>query len=61
MIDKPEIFAKADTYGTMTKYEYEWFSESLEEMDLEMLNQLIELVYKEGMKDGISLYKLLET
>lgn len=61
MIEKPEIFAKANTYGTITKYEYEWFSESLDEMGLEMLNQLIELVYKEGMKDGISLYKLLET
>lgn len=61
MIEKPEIFAKANAYGAITKYEYEWFSESLDEMDLEMLNQLIELVYKEGMKDGISLYKLLET
>lgn len=61
MIDKPEIFAKVDTYGTMTEYEYRWLVENLEETDLEILHLLMELVYKEGVKDGISFYKELET
>lgn len=60
MICKPDIFIKAGPYGGVIKNEYQWLAEKLAPIDLESLNNLMNFVYKEGIKDGIEFYRELE-
>ncbi len=62
MLNKPEICVGLAVYGQRTIQEYQWFIEDIEnEMVKENLHALIDCVYKDGVKDGIELCRLLDT
>ncbi len=61
MLKKPEICIGLESYGQRTKQEYEWLTEDWDsEMNLESLHNLMMCVYKDGVKDGIELYRQLD-
>ena len=61
MINKPELFENINDYGGSVIYEYENLAESLDKMQIEILNTIINCVYKEGLKDGFLLHTELDT
>ncbi|WP_425756637.1 hypothetical protein ACPW7J_03615 [Ihubacter sp. rT4E-8] len=62
MLDKPEICVGLEVYGHRTIQEYQWLLEDIDnEMVRENLQALINCVYKDGVKDGIKLYRQLDT
>lgn len=61
MINKPELFENINNYGGSVIYEYENLAESLNGIQIEMLNTIIDYVYKEGLKDGFLLHAELDT
>ncbi len=61
MISKPEIIENICEYGGRVKYEYETLVERLDRLDIEILDTIINCVYKEGVKDGLLLHAELDT
>lgn len=62
MIAKPEICIGLESYGQRTQQEYQWLTEDWESVvDFENLHNLMMCVYKDGVKDGMELYRLLDT
>lgn len=62
MLEKPEIYIGLDMYGQGTLQAYQWLIEDVDdEITMESLHNLINCVYKDGVKDGIELCRLLDT
>lgn len=61
MLKKPELIENAGNYGRQTIYEYENLIDGLEMMKREDLKALLQCVYKDGVKDGITFCMKLET
>lgn len=61
MIRKPELFENISEYGGRVKYEYDNLAERLNSLDIEILDTIINYVYKEGLKDGLLLHAELDT
>ena len=61
MIRKPEIFENIHDYSGRVKYEYDNLAERLNSLDIEILDTIINYVYKEGLKDGLLLHGELDT
>lgn len=61
MISKPEIFENIQDYSDRVKYEYDNLTNRLDRLDIEILDMIINCVYKEGVKDGLLLHTELDT
>ena len=61
MISKPEIFENIHDYSGRVKYEYDNLTNRLERLDIEILDMIINCVYKEGVRDGFLLHAELDT
>ena len=61
MISKPEIFENIHDYSGRVKYEYDNLTNRLDRLDIEILDTIINCVYKEGVKDGFLLHAELDT
>ena len=61
MISKPEIFENIQDYSDRVKYEYDNLTKRLDRLDIEILDMIINCVYKEGVKDGLLLHTELDT
>lgn len=61
MISKPEIFENISEYGIRISQEYENLAKGLDILDIEILDSIINYVYKEGLKDGFLLHAELDT
>ena len=61
MISKPEIFENISEYGGRVKYEYDNLTNRLDRLDIEILDMIINCVYKEGVRDGFLLHAELDT
>lgn len=61
MISKPEIFENIYDYSGRVKYEYDNLTNRLDRLDIEILDMIINCVYKEGVKDGLLLHTELDT
>ena len=61
MISKPEIFENIQDYSDRVKYEYDNLTNRLDRLDIEILDMIINCVYKEGVRDGFLLHAELDT
>ncbi len=61
MLNKPEIFENIGEYGMRISYEYDSLAKKLDRLDIEILDTIINYVYKEGMKAGFLLHAELDT
>ena len=61
MISKPEIFENIHDYSGRVKYEYDNLTNRLDRLDIEILDMIINCVYKEGVRDGFLLHAGLDT
>mgnify|MGYP005806050915 FL=1 len=61
MIRKPELFENICDYSGRVKYEYDNLTNRLDRLDIEILDMIIDCVYKEGLKDGLLLHAELDT